>query len=174
MIDVWQLQDKMIAGAESYFLDHNIEYTSPSDNPQKDHAPSLVVIPTYWGKEKAGIAIDAYTDDYDRPVVDIVGYIPEGITIDISDMDLLLIVNQENLDSNGLIFAIESFESEYRRITIRAVLTSYDYEFPLIQFDEAFNAIRDIIFDYRSQARKRGNFPVQDEREQAKPADLPE
>ena len=174
MSEMWYLQDKMIAGAEAYFQRNNIDYTSPTDNPQLDHAPSLVVIPTTWGKEKAGIAIDAYTDEYDRPVVDIVGYIPAGVTRDINDLNLLLIANQENLDSSGLIFAIESFEEEQRRMTIRAILTSFDDEFPEAQFEEAFNTIRNIIDDYRSQARKRGNFPIHDQREQAKPAELPE
>ena len=173
MNEMWHLQDKMIAGAEAYFQRNNIEYTSPTDNPQKDHAPSLVVIPSTWGKERAGIAIDSYIDDYDRPVVDVVGYVPVGVTMDIADLNLLLIANQENLDSDGLIFAVESFEKEHRRMTIRAVLISQDDEFPELQFDECFNAIKDIIDDYRSQARKRGNFPTQDERERATPADLP-
>lgn len=169
----YYIQDQMIKAAEQYLLRNNIEYIAPAENVNRGYEPSLVVTPCSWGQERAVIAIDAYADDKDRPVLEIAGYIPASVTSDWNETMLLAVVNQENINSDGLIFAMEETESG-RHVTVRSVLNIDNDEFPEQRFDEAFTQIREIIKDYRSAARERGHFPPSDPKNSVNMPDMPE
>lgn len=168
----YYIQDEIIKAAEAYLLRHGIDYIAPTENTKKDYEPSLVVTPCTWGPERAVIAIDAYADDQDRAVLEIAGYIPSGVTSDMSDAMLLAVANQENIESDGVVFCVDEVEGK-NHITVRGIIRIYNDQFPEQWFDETYNQIRDIIRDYRSSARDRGHFPPVDPKSHVEAADLP-
>lgn len=173
----YYIQDEMIDAAAASLEANNIEYHAPTKNTKKDDEPSLVVVPYTWGKERAVIAIDAFADNKDRAVIEVVGYIPAGVTKHIDTMTLLAIANEENLESDGLIFAVETADdgAEAKNVmSIRAVLHVENDTFPEDRFKEAYSQIYQIIGDYRAKAREDGNFPEQDPRRVARMPELPE